>query len=248
MRIALIGYGRMGKEIEKTALSRGHEISLRIDRENTHEIDLMSAANTDVAVEFSTPGSVIANLLYCFRSGIPVVCGTTGWHERLKEVTDACAQAGGSLVHASNFSIGVNLFFEMNNYLARLMDAHPDYEVSIREVHHVNKLDAPSGTAISLASGIMEHSTTKKSWFLAEGETNAMKDKIPVHAERTGTVTGLHEVSYTSGTDMITLRHEAFNRSGFALGAVKAAEWIVTRQGSFTMRDVLFGEQDKSEK
>ncbi len=249
MKIALIGYGKMGKEVEKAALERGHSISIRISRDNAHQIDMITPVNTDVAIEFSTPSSVISNLNYCFRTNIPVVCGTTGWQEKQNDVYEACTKANGSLVHASNFSIGVNLVFEMNEYMARLFNPRNEYQVSIYEAHHVNKLDAPSGTAISLANGIIRNAPKLKQWSLVERDHMVNDDPttLPVHAERTGAVTGLHEVNYTSAVDMITLRHEAFNRSGFALGAVLAAEWIQGKKGMYTMRDVLFGDRINSD-
>jgi len=216
--------------VEKIALKRGHTISAKI------EVDTkpISLNEVDVAIDFSTPDAAFENIRTCFEQGIPVVSGTTGWLDRYPEAVQLCKASKTGFIYASNFSLGVNLFFAMNEHVAALMKDIDAYKVEIEEIHHTQKLDAPSGTAISLAEGIIENSDYK-SWDALAGD----KDQIPVHSKREGSVPGTHTISYSSEVDSIILRHEAHNREGFALGAVVAAEWIIGKSGVFSMRDVL---------
>jgi 4-hydroxy-tetrahydrodipicolinate reductase len=230
MKIALLGYGRMGKAIEKIALQRGHQVVAKIDKDNP----LDSLHNADVAINFSIPNAALANITNALNLGIPVVCGTTGWLEHKIEVDALCNKLGGGFLYASNFSLGVNLFFELNKKLAGYMDSLPDYKVAIEEIHHTHKLDAPSGTAITLAEGIIENSK-KTQWYL-EGDNG---EGIPIKALREDDVPGTHTVSYRSDIDSIDITHTAHSRTGFALGAVVAAEWILGKTGVFGMKDVL---------
>lgn len=230
MKIALLGYGRMGKAIEKVALERGHEIVIRKDLEPL-EVDLGIA---DTAIDFSHPTAAFDNIKACIDSGVAVVSGTTGWLERFEEIKGYCEDHKGSFIYASNFSIGVNVFFNLNAHLAKLMKNIKGYKVAMEETHHIHKLDAPSGTAISLANDVLEQSV-KTNWTLDENDT----DKLFIKVKREGEVPGTHAVSYTSSIDAIEIKHEAFNRTGFALGAVVAAEWLQNRKGIFNMKDVL---------
>lgn len=230
MKIALLGYGRMGKEIEKTALQRGHTIVLKSNSNSTYNI-----TDADVAIDFSIPTSAVKNISNCIKNQVPVISGTTGWLESYNEIVDLCKQKNGSFIYASNFSIGVNIFFELNNQLAKMMNALSDYKVSLEEIHHTQKLDAPSGTAITLAEGIIKNSS-KSTWKL-DGENSS--EIVPITAKRVGDVSGTHVVNYTSEVDTIEIKHTAHNKKGFALGAVVAAEWILDRKGVFTMKDVL---------
>ena len=230
MKVALLGYGRMGQAIEKIALERGHEIVIKKDLEPV-EIDLGIA---DVAIDFSHPDAAFDNIVNCFRAGVPVVSGTTGWLDRFEEAKTTCSELNGALLYASNFSIGVNLFFNLNAYLARMMRSLKDYNVEMEEVHHIHKLDAPSGTAISLAEGIIENSA-KEGWSLKRESDK----EIFIGVKREGEVPGTHTIRYDSEVDSIQIRHTAHNRTGFALGAVVAAEWILGQKGVFSMSDVL---------
>ncbi|MCB9183750.1 MAG: 4-hydroxy-tetrahydrodipicolinate reductase [Flavobacteriales bacterium] len=236
MRIALYGYGRMGKAIEAAATERGHEVMLRVRSANAGA----APTGADVAIEFSTPDQALANMRLCLQHHVPVVVGTTGWHDRINEVRALVEQYEGSLLWASNFSIGVNLLFRLNRQLATLMERQPVYAVRIDEVHHVHKLDAPSGTAISLATDIDLRHARYTGWQLAqEHSTAGQPGPVPITSERIGEVTGKHSITWTGPHDRITLTHEAFDRSGFAQGAVIAAEWLRNRNGFFTMDDVL---------
>jgi 4-hydroxy-tetrahydrodipicolinate reductase len=230
MKIALLGYGRMGKAIEKVALERGHDIVIRKDLEPL-AVDLGLA---EVAIDFSHPSAAYDNIVECINAGVPVVSGTTGWLDRYEEAKARCIEKKGAFLYASNFSIGVNLFFNLNAYLARMMANLKDYKVSMEEVHHVHKLDAPSGTAISLAQDILDNSDKEK-WSL---EAESEKDLF-IKVKREGEVPGTHLVKYESEVDSIEIRHTAHNRTGFALGAVVAAEWILNMKGVFKMSDVL---------
>ncbi|MDO1514247.1 4-hydroxy-tetrahydrodipicolinate reductase [Maribacter confluentis] len=230
MRIALFGYGKMGKMIEQIALSRGHEIAARID-ENTGQIDFGAM---DVAIDFSMPNAAYNNISTCLNNNIPVISGTTGWLDRYDDAVSLCNKNNGAFIYASNFSLGVNIFFELNNYLAKMMQNLPEYKVSIEEIHHTQKLDAPSGTAITLAEGIIENSDYGQ-WKLDEDTQGT----IPITAKRIGQTPGTHTIDYTNNIDSIEIKHTAHNREGFALGAVTAAEWIVGKKGVFSMRDVL---------
>lgn len=230
MRIALFGYGKMGKMLEKLALGRKHEIVARIDV-GTTDIDFSSM---DVAIDFSTPDAAFNNISKCFENKVPVVSGTTGWLQRYDEALALCEANQGAFIYASNFSLGVNLFFSLNKKLAKMMQGVQGYSVALDEVHHTQKLDAPSGTAITLAEGILENSHYE-TWQL-----DGVGEKVlPIHAKRIGTVPGTHIVNYDSGVDSIQIIHTAHNREGFALGALLAAEWLVGKTGVFTMQDVL---------
>jgi 4-hydroxy-tetrahydrodipicolinate reductase len=230
MKIALLGYGRMGQAIEKVALERGHEIVIRKDIEPL-EIDLGIA---DAAIDFSHPTAAFDNIKSCIDNNVAVVSGTTGWLDRFEEIKDYCVKNDGSFIYASNFSIGVNLFFNLNAYLAQMMNKIKGYEVDMEEIHHVHKLDAPSGTAISLANDILADSKKNK-WTIASPE----KDALFIKVKREGEVPGTHVVNYASVIDAIEIKHTAFNREGFALGAVVAAEWLQHKKGVFNMKDVL---------
>lgn len=236
MNIALIGYGKMGKAIEQEALQRGHKIVLKITSANKDSLSNGDLKAADVAIEFSRPESAVENIHHCFSAGIPVVVGTTGWLDRLKDVKDACFQQERSLLYASNFSVGVNLFFAINKYAAKLMNAHSEYDVKVEETHHVHKLDAPSGTAITTAEGIMEAYSSRKKWVNEESSDPSV---LPIISHRIDEVPGTHNVIYSSSIDAIELIHTAHSRKGFAVGAVVAAEWLQGKKGVFTMQDVL---------
>ncbi|MEN2752883.1 4-hydroxy-tetrahydrodipicolinate reductase [Capnocytophaga sputigena] len=230
MKIALLGYGKMGKTIEQIAVARGHEIVLKIDNAET-PYDITIA---DVAIEFSTPNSAFANISNSLTHKVPVVAGTTGWLSQYNEAVALCKAQQTAFLYASNFSIGVNVFFALNKTLAKLMSGLKEYEVAIEEIHHTQKLDAPSGTAITLAEGIIAE-TDKTGWHL----DTAAENEIPIVAKRIDNTPGTHIITYSSEVDTIEIKHTAHNRNGFALGAVMAAEWIVGKQGVFTMSDVL---------
>lgn len=232
MKIALLGYGKMGKTIEKIAIERGHEVVLKID-ENIEDYDLSLA---DIAIDFSVPQAAFNNITTCFKNHLPVICGTTGWLKNYEKAVKICKQENSAFLYASNFSIGVNLFFELNHKLAKMMNPFSNYSVEIEEVHHTQKLDAPSGTAISLAEQIIQNSS-KKSWKLNRAEEN----EIPIYAKRIENVPGTHTVSYKSAIDSIEIKHTAHSREGFALGAVIAAEWLKDKKGVYSMKDVLSG-------
>lgn len=230
MNIALIGYGKMGKTIEKLALPMGHKVVFTTDGGR----DEWNLKEADVAIEFSVPEAAPANIAACLEAGVPVVSGTTGWISQMDEVLKKCESCNGAFIYASNFSIGVNLFFELNDRLAKLMSSRGEYQLSMEEIHHTQKLDAPSGTAISLAEGIIAN-TSKKGWKLDEAD----KDEIPIRAIRLEDVKGTHIVRYSSDADSIEIKHEAHSREGFAHGALLAAEWLQDKIGVFTMKDVL---------
>jgi 4-hydroxy-tetrahydrodipicolinate reductase len=231
MKIALLGYGKMGKVIERIALERGHEIVLRKGQSDTFE----GLAQADVAIDFSVPTAAVVNISTCLNENIPIVSGTTGWLEQYDEMVRLCEAKNGTFLYGSNFSLGVNLFFELNEYLAKMMARFADvYKVSMEEIHHTQKLDSPSGTAISLAKGIMQHSDYE-SWT----EEQAGEQQIHIDAKRIENVPGTHSVFYQSEVDFIEIKHVAHNREGFALGSVLAAEWIQGKKGVFTMKDVL---------
>ena len=232
MKIALLGYGRMGITIEKIALNRGHEIVLKVD-ENSKNYNINVA---DIAIDFSIPEAAFSNITNCFNNNIPVVCGTTGWLNKFDDAVDICKNNDGAFIYASNFSLGVNIFFELNEYLAKMMANLNDYTIEMEEIHHTKKLDAPSGTAITLAEGIIKHKA-KKSWNL-DTVTNT-NTEIPIIAKRIPEIPGTHKISYKSDVDSINIEHIAHNREGFALGAVIAAEWLLDKNGIFTMKNVL---------
>lgn len=230
MKIALLGYGKMGQTIERIAIERGHQIVLRKDEFNTFE----GLSNANVAIDFSVPIVAVENISNCFYANVPVVSGTTGWLNRYEEMVTLCQEKNGAFISSSNFSLGVNLFFKLNEYLAKIMSKFESYKVEMEEIHHTQKLDSPSGTAISLAKGVIENSNYV-GWTLENPEPN----QIHIEAIRTENVSGTHTVTYNSTVDAIEIKHTAHNRDGFALGAVIAAEWIVGKQGVFTMKDVL---------
>lgn len=230
MKIALLGYGKMGKVIERIALERGHEIVLRKSSNTTFE----GLEKADVAIDFSVPDSAVCNISECFNTNVPVVSGTTGWLEQYEEIVALCKDKNGAFIYGSNFSLGVNIFFELNDYLAKMMANLPQYNVSMEEIHHTQKLDAPSGTAISLANGIINNSKYE-SWTLDDTEQN----QIHIEVKRIENIPGTHSIFYDSVVDQIEIKHTAHNREGFALGAVVAAEWLVGKKGIFTMKDVL---------
>lgn len=236
MNIALIGYGQMGKEIEKIAQERGHTIALIIDKDNHNDLNGKSLAAIDVAIEFSRPESAVGNYKKCFEGKVPVVSGTTGWLDKLPEIIEECEKNESGFFYASNYSLGVNLFFELNKKLAKLMQPFGDYKVRMNEIHHTRKLDAPSGTAITLAEGIISEMPTLESWKCNE---KAEANEFAITAERIGDVPGTHEVFYESEIDNITIRHEAYSRKGFATGAVLAAEFLAGKKGFYGMNDLL---------
>ena len=235
MRIALIGYGKMGKAIEQVAISRGHEIVLKIDLDNGYELTVENLLKSDVAIEFTGPASAAANLLKCAEAGVPVVCGSTGWLEEFPAIKLAFEKNRSAFIYASNFSIGVNIFFELNKKLAALMATH-DYFIEMHELHHTQKKDAPSGTAITLAEQIMEEIPSLKKWVNRPAENTG---ELPIISERMDPAPGTHAVKYYSDIDEIEIIHTAHNRMGFAGGAVLAAEFIQNKKGIFTMKDVL---------
>lgn len=236
MKIALIGYGKMGKTIEQIAVSRGHEIVSIVDINNPEEIHSDNFKSADVAIEFTIPASAFNNYINCFAAGVPVVSGTTGWLDRIDEIKEKCEKEGKTFFYASNFSIGVNIFFALNKYLAKIMNNFPAYDVKMTETHHIHKLDAPSGTAITLAEGIIENMDRKDRWTL---ETAEQPTDLPIHAIREGEVPGIHEITYESDVDYITIKHDAKSRAGFALGAVVAAEFTAGKKGFLGMEDML---------
>ena len=231
MKIALLGYGKMGKVIEEIALNRGHSVVFKTN-EASMEKDVSKA---DVAIDFSTPETAVDNIKKCFAVNVPVVVGTTGWYERFSEVCRLCELGGHSLFHATNFSVGVNIFFEVNKKLAKLMDTQADYEIEMTEIHHTQKLDSPSGTAITLAEGIVGELDRKSKW----SEEAQGQDSILIHAKREGEVPGTHIIDYENEIDKIEIKHEAKGRIGFATGAVVAAEWLQDKHGVYTMKDLL---------
>jgi len=236
MKIALIGYGKMGKEIEKIAVSRGHEIGLLVDINNPQDLSLENLQKCDVAIEFTIPATAVNNYYACFEAGIPVVSGTTGWLDKKDEVYAKCKKADGTFFYGSNFSVGVNLFFELNKKLAELMATRPEYDVEMKEVHHTQKLDAPSGTAISLAEDILKTLPHKKSWI---NDKTPSEEEVNIKSERVGQVPGIHTVKYESNVDFIEISHSAKSRKGFAFGAVLAAEYCLNNKGILTMKDLL---------
>ena len=236
MNIAIIGYGKMGKMIESIAAERGHRTVLTIDIDNLHDFTQENLEKAQVAIEFTNPATAFNNITRCIEYGVPVVSGSTGWYERLDEAKCFCTEHNGSMLCASNFSLGVNVFFEINRQLARIMNRFPDYSPEIEEIHHTQKLDAPSGTAITLAEGIIGEISRIKEWELVETQNFA---SLPIHAIRRDSVPGTHSVKYSSEIDDIEIIHTAHNRRGLALGAVMAAEYIHDKKGIFSMKDLL---------
>lgn len=234
MKIAIIGYGKMGHEVEKVALQRGHQIVFTCNHALTDQTKDLNGA--EIAIEFSQPDAAADNLLHCLRLNIPVVCGTTGWYNRLEEVKAMCREKNGALLYATNFSIGVNLVFHLNKILARVMNELDEYNPSLKEIHHVHKKDKPSGTAITIAEGILNELKRKNRWTI---DNNSEENELFIAVERTDEVPGTHSITYESDIDSIELTHVAKNRMGFALGAVKSAEWLLNKKGVFTIQDYL---------
>lgn len=230
MKIALLGYGKMGQAIEKIAIERGHSIVIKAKKDTKYDI-----TTADVAIDFSIPDSAVDNISNCLNKGVPVISGTTGWLDKYDDIVSICKENDGAFIYASNFSLGVNIFFELNKTLAKMMNTLKDYKVSMEEIHHTQKLDAPSGTAISLAEDIIAEHQSYSNWKL-ENESNGT---LPIIAKRIPEVPGTHIINYSSDVDTITIQHTAHSRQGFALGAVIAAEWIAGKKGVFTMKDVL---------
>ena len=246
MNIALLGYGKMGKIIEKIATDRKHNIVLKIDHDNQHELTAENLKKADAIIEFTTPASVLSNIQLCFDAGVPVVVGTTGWYEHLAQVKQNCVESGSTLLYASNFSVGVNIFFHINRKLAKLMNNYPYYDVQVEEIHHTQKLDSPSGTAITIAEGIIENVDRKKEWvnvLTAEGndadDSSLRNNQVLIESFRIDSVPGTHTVIYDSEVDTIEFKHTAHNRNGFALGAVLAAEWVHNNKGFFSVEEMF---------
>jgi 4-hydroxy-tetrahydrodipicolinate reductase len=241
MKIALIGYGKMGKVIEQIALQRGHTISFIVNSQNKN-FTSDELKSSDVAIEFTRPEFAVKNMHRCFEVQVPVVVGTTGWYDKFEAVKKCCTEHNGTLLHATNFSLGVNIFYEINQHLAALMSHQNQYNVKVEETHHTEKLDAPSGTSISIAEGIINNHSSYDSWSLSENtkhQTPNTKHQLPIIAHRLPNVPGTHTVTYESDIDKIEITHEAKSRHGFALGAVLAAEFIADKKGIFTMKDLL---------
>ena len=236
MKLAIIGYGKMGKAIEQIALQNGHEIVLKITSQNLSDFSLQNLKLAEVAIEFTNPHSAIANIKNCINAGLPVVSGSTGWLEHWDDIIQYCNINNGSFLYASNFSIGVNLFFELNKQLARLMNSRPEYNVTIEEIHHTQKKDAPSGTAITIAEGIIENITGKEKWILGTSEDSSA---LNIQSKRIDPAPGTHIVTYDSPVDSIEIKHTAHNRMGFASGAILAADFLKDKKGVFGMKDVL---------
>ena len=239
MKIAILGYGKMGKAIEKIALERGHTIVLKINTENCNSLKIESFKQVDLAIDFSTPTTAKQNIEFALRSKTPIISGTTGWLRDLDEIEKLCISENAAFLYASNFSLGVNLFFELNNNLAQLMSKHSQYSINLEEIHHTQKLDAPSGTAITIAEQIISNNNDFTKWTLTEP---TKPEELLINTLRKNTVPGTHQVNYESEIDTISIKHKAHSRKGFALGAVIAAEWILNKKGVFSMKDVLFSD------
>ena len=235
MKIALLGYGKMGKEIEAIALQRHHTIVLKVDETNSASLTKTDLQQADVAIEFSTPHTVISNIKKCLDAQLPIVIGTTGWYDSFKDIENECQQKNGTIFHSTNFSLGVNIFMKVNSYLAELMNKYANYDVSMEEIHHIHKLDKPSGTAISLANQVLDKIERKKNWSI----TNTDSQTLFIKDIREGEVPGTHIIKYTSAVDDIEIMHKAHNRQGFALGAIIAAEYICDKKGIFTMENLM---------
>lgn len=238
MKVIIVGYGKMGREIEKILIERGHEVVSKSCSKYPLNEELIK--DVDVAIEFSTPHVVLNNLNFLMKYNVPTIVGTTGWNDNYEEVVEWVENNNGSMVHASNFSIGVNLFFQLNEQLAKIMKPHTEYKAKITEIHHTEKLDAPSGTAITLAEGLLKSNSQLTDWYCPQSNKQKQGDtSLEIEAVREEDVKGTHTIQYTSDIDKISIQHEAFNRKGFALGAVIAAEWLIGKKGIFTMKDVL---------
>ncbi|RYZ95872.1 MAG: 4-hydroxy-tetrahydrodipicolinate reductase [Sphingobacteriaceae bacterium] len=244
MKIALLGYGKMGKIIEKIATDRKHEIVLKIDYDNLHDLTAENLQKADVAIEFTMPASVKGNMQACIDAGLPIVVGTTGWYDDIPQVKQECELKNASLIYGSNYSVGVNIFFKLNQVLAKLMNNYTYYDVQVEEIHHTQKMDSPSGTAITIAEGIIDNLDSKKEWaniLIADtpGEDTIQKDQLLIESHRIDSVPGTHTVIYDSEVDTIEIKHTAHNRNGFALGAVLAAEWIQDKKGFYSVKDMF---------
>jgi len=243
MKIALLGYGKMGQIIERFALERGHEVVLKITAENRGDLISSNLSKADVAIDFSAPDAAISNIYACFDANVPVVVGTTGWYGQLQQVKDDCLSRNNTLLYGSNFSIGVNLFFHINQVMARLMNDFPAYDVQVEEIHHTQKLDSPSGTAMTIAEGIIDNLERKQEWVNELEGTPSEKalkaDQLLIASQRIDQVPGTHTVVYSSEVDDIELKHTAHSRAGFALGAVVAAEWLQHKQGFYNIADIF---------
>lgn len=236
MNIALVGYGKMGREIEKILIERGHTIGLIIDQDNANDLNAKNLSGIDVAIEFTTPATAYDNVVKCIESGVAVVCGTTAWLDKMDRIKELCKKENGAFFYASNYSIGVNVMFKMNETLARLMNPFGEYDVTVEEVHHTQKKDAPSGTAITIAEGIVDNLDRKTKWV---GETTTTPEELEVVAVRRSVVPGIHTVTYESETDLITLSHNTKSRRCLAVGAVLAAEFLCGKKGIYSMSDLL---------
>ena len=245
MKIAILGYGKMGRIIEKIATDRKHEIVLKIELENRHQLTVENLKEADAAIEFSTPDTVLSHIELCFEAKVPVIVGTTGWYGHLQRIKNECEQSGNTVLYASNFSVGVNVFFYVNTILAKLMNNYPYYDVQVEEIHHTQKLDAPSGTAITIAEGIIDNLDSKKEWVNIldtdgkTGEDTVKADQLLIESLRMQNVPGTHTVVYDSEVDSIEFKHTAHNRNGFALGAVLAAEWVQGKKGFYSVKDMF---------
>lgn len=236
MKILILGYGKMGKAIEEIAEDRGHTIEHKININNTQALKFINSEDIDVAIEFSQPDAAFENISYCLNNNIPVVSSTTGWLDRKPEIVALCKEKNGSFFYASNFSLGVNLFFKLNEVLAQLMDQQQGYNVGITEIHHTEKKDAPSGTAISLAEGLINNISSKTEWI---NEPSEEENVLPIISKREPEVPGTHIINYFSDVDEIEIKHTARSRTGFALGAVLVAEWIRDKKGVLSMKDFM---------
>lgn len=243
MNIALIGYGKMGQIIERFAIERGHEVVLKVGIDNLADLTVSNLRKADVAIDFSTPDAAINNIYTCFDANVPIVVGTTGWYGQLQEIKDECLRRNNALLYGSNFSIGVNLFFHINEVLAKVMNNYPVYEVQVEEIHHTQKLDSPSGTAMTLAEGIIENMDRKSEWVNELDGNPAIEvlkqEQVLIASQRIENIPGTHTVIYSSEVDEIELKHTAHSRAGFALGAVVAAEWLQNKQGFYNISDIF---------
>jgi len=243
MKIALIGYGKMGQIIERFAIERGHDVVLKVSADNLDDLTVANLRKADVAIDFSTPDAAVRNIYLCFDANVPLVVGTTGWYGQLQEIKDECLSRNNSLLYGSNFSIGVNIFFHMNEVLAKIMNNYPAYDVQVEEIHHTQKLDSPSGTAMTIAEGIIENLDRKDEWVNeldGEAPVDVLKqDQVLIASQRIENIPGTHTVVYSSEVDEIEIKHTAHSRAGFALGAIVAAEWLENRQGFYNISDIF---------
>jgi 4-hydroxy-tetrahydrodipicolinate reductase len=239
MNILILGYGKMGKTIEKIATDRGHNIVAKVDVDSRDSLSDLNTSSIDVAIEFTQPDAAPSNIRFCLKNNIPVLCGTTGWLKEKSAIEDYCIEQNGTFFYASNFSIGVNIFFRLNEFLAGIMKNYPDYTPSIEEIHHTQKKDAPSGTAITLAEGLLKHLPNKSDWYLEGRRNDNPSQNISITSLREGNVPGTHTIRYASGIDDLEIRHEAHGREGFALGAVLVAEWLKNKKGILGMEDFI---------